>query len=122
MFVVKANQNSAFMPTRDPVPDAERHAVYWSIVQDLKTNSKARQQIISEREFPTTFCDLEPGVSYSIGKEELESLLYVFEAAMHPDQPIPDDLRRVFRMLTETVDELNKDCVVYNSRGVFWLR
>jgi hypothetical protein len=123
MFVIKTSQNPAFMPTRDLVPVAERHAVYTSIVKHLMTDSKARQEIIYEQQFPTGFYDLEPGVSYSIKKEQFEDLLEVFESSLaQSDQAIPDDLRDVYRMLKQAVDRLNEDCPVYNSHRVVMLR
>jgi hypothetical protein len=89
----------------------------------LMTNSKALQEIIHERQFPTTFFNLGgPGVSYSIKKEQFEELLEVFEGELPSDRAVPNDLRIVFRMLKEELDDLNKDCPVYNSRRVFWLR
>jgi hypothetical protein len=122
MFVVKPNQNSALVPTRDLVPYAERPAVYKSVVEDLMTNAGARQQIIREQQFPKSFFNLSsPGVSYSIKKEQFEDLLEVFESSLTSDQAIPDDLRDVFRMLKQAVDRLNEDCPVYNSHRVCWL-
>ena len=123
MFVVKPNQNSAFSPTRERVPYPERRGVYALIVTDLMTDSKARQQILHEQEFPRVFFNLSsPGVSYSIKKEQFEGLLEVFESTLaEPGQAIPDDLRDVFRMLKQTVDRLNQDCPVFNSHRVVML-
>ena len=122
MFVTKPNQNPALMPTRELVPEAERHEVYASIVKELMTNSNALQEIIRERQFPTAFFNLGgKGVSYSIKKKDFEQLLEVFEGELRSDRAIPNDLRIVFRMLKEEVDDLNKDCVVYNSHRVVWL-
>ncbi len=122
MFVIKPNQNSALSPTRDLVPYSERPLVYASIVTDLMTNSKARQQILHEQEFPRSFFNLSsPGVSYSIKKEQFEDLLEVFESSLTPGQAIPDDLRDVYRMLKQAVDRLNEDCPVCNSHRVVML-
>lgn len=123
MFVTKPNQNPALMPTRELVPEAERHEVYASIVKELMTNSNALQEIIRERQFPTAFFNLGgKGVSYSIKKKDFEQLLEVFEGELPSDRAVPNDLRIVFRMLKEEVDDLNKDCPVYNSHSFFWLR